>query len=154
MVRRRDAKYVSGAIDANTGSSLYSRVGMIHMSIPSRAISGASTVSNRFLIHGVTIAFCSRCVSTRCVGSGYWVDCASPTRLAMRTHSVTGATIRRIMATSLDHVRRITRRHEGTEQILQNATAAERQRYSEDILRGSAPPCEAYVITRARNRLS
>src|SRR5687767_3244196 len=68
MVRRRDAKYVSGAIDGNTGSSLYSRVGMIHMSIPSRAINGPSTVSKRFLIHGVTIAFCSRCVSTRSVG--------------------------------------------------------------------------------------
>ena len=66
---------MSGDIDANTGSSLYSRVGMIHMSIPSRVMIGPSSVSKRFLIHGVTRSFCSRCVSTRCVGSGYLVDC-------------------------------------------------------------------------------
>ena len=40
MVRRR-AKKVSGAvIDENTGSSLYSRIGTTHMSIPCFRISG------------------------------------------------------------------------------------------------------------------
>jgi hypothetical protein len=61
---------VSGDIDENTGSSLYSRVGMIHMSMPSRVISPGSTVSKRFRIQGVTSSVCSRCVSTRTDGSG------------------------------------------------------------------------------------
>ncbi len=95
-MRRRDAKYVSGDIDANTGSSLYSRVGMIHMSIPSRAISPGSSVSNRFLIHGVTSAFCSRCVRTRTAGSGYATCRASTGGKAVSTRSETSGTSRRM----------------------------------------------------------
>ncbi len=48
IVRRRDENVVSGDIDRKTGSSLYSRDTMIHMSMPVRVISCGSTVSNRF----------------------------------------------------------------------------------------------------------
>src|SRR5512134_3152049 len=56
-------------MDRNTGSSLYSRDTMIHMSIVSRRMRAGSTVSNRFWIQLLTRGACSRCVSTRSVGN-------------------------------------------------------------------------------------
>ena len=60
-----DENVVSGAIERNTGSSLYSREMMIHMSMLSRCMSAGSTVSKRFWIHDLTSGACSRCVRTR-----------------------------------------------------------------------------------------
>jgi len=74
-VRRRDENVVSGAIDRNTGSSLYSRDTMIHMSMPSRRMSAGSTVSKRLAIQLRTTGACSRCVSTRSAGNAAAGDC-------------------------------------------------------------------------------
>src|SRR5687767_4325760 len=84
MVRRRDEYVVRGAIERNTGSSLYSRDTMIHMSMPVRVMSCGSTVSKRFWIQLLTSGACSRCVSTRTAGSGYVGDCAE-TLIVSRT---------------------------------------------------------------------
>ena len=65
---RQAEALVRGAIERNTGSSLYSRDTTIHMSMPSRRIKPGITVSNRRSIQGFTSAACSRCVSTRSEG--------------------------------------------------------------------------------------
>src|SRR4051794_6675661 len=82
MVRRRDEYVVSGDIERNTGSSLYSRETMTHMSMPVRLIKAGISVSNRFWIQPLTSGACSRCVSTRCAGSGYDGACALLTTVA------------------------------------------------------------------------
>ena len=49
MVRRRAANVSGAVIDENTGSSLYSRIGTTHRSMPCLRISAGRNVSSRFL---------------------------------------------------------------------------------------------------------
>ena len=65
IVRLREEYVVTGDIDRNTGSSLYSRDTTTHMSIPSRRISDGRIVLKRCSIQRYCNAFCSRCVRTR-----------------------------------------------------------------------------------------
>lgn len=67
-VRWREEYVVSGAMDRNTGSSLYSRDTITHVSMPSRRISAGSSVLKRCSIQRDRSGGCSRCVRTRLDG--------------------------------------------------------------------------------------
>src|SRR5580765_5061268 len=69
IARRRDEYVVTGDMERNTGSSLYSRETMIHMSIRSRRIRAGRTVLNRCVIQPYCTVACSRWVSTRLAGN-------------------------------------------------------------------------------------
>ena len=60
MVRRRAANVVGDTIELKTGSSLYSRIGMTHMSTPYFRISAGRTVSSRFASQACWVSACSR----------------------------------------------------------------------------------------------
>src|SRR5262249_45397345 len=59
MVRRRAANVSGDVTAAKIGSSLYSRIGTIHMSTPCLRISAGRNVSSRFFSHACCCSACS-----------------------------------------------------------------------------------------------